>query len=116
MEDGEAWTLLRELQASTTSRMAQRLAGTDNDIEVCNTHDYPLEEIAVPTLVVQGTKDPLVPFEQNGKQFAARVPGAQLLALEGGEHAAIFSHRREARDRVTDFLRRVAPAEVAAPA
>jgi pimeloyl-ACP methyl ester carboxylesterase len=56
-------------------------------------------------LVVHGTDDRLVPFTEHGKLLAARIPGAQLLAVEGGEHMAIFTHRDEVRTRVTRFLR-----------
>lgn len=102
--DADAWALLRELQASTVDRMTRRFRGTDNDVHVSRTRSYPLEEIAVPTLVVHGTADPHVPFERNAAVFARRIPGARLLALEGGEHAAIFTHRREAQPEVTAFL------------
>jgi pimeloyl-ACP methyl ester carboxylesterase len=102
--DAEAWSLLCELQASTTDRMTRRFGGTDNDVRVSLTCSYPLEEIGVPTLVIHGTADPMVPFQQNAGVFARRIPGAKLLALEGGEHAAIFTHRQEAQSGVTAFL------------
>ncbi len=73
------------------------------------TTTYPLEQIAVPVLVVHGTGDRLVPFAQHGRALAAGIPGAELLALEGGEHVAIFTHRNEVRARVTQFLREHAP-------
>jgi non-heme chloroperoxidase len=60
----------------------------------------------VPTLVVHGTADALVPIATNGHRFIAEINGAKLLEFEGGEHAAIFSNRDDARAKVTDFLRR----------
>jgi pimeloyl-ACP methyl ester carboxylesterase len=113
MGSAEAWELLKELQNSTVERMALRFAGTENDVEVTRTHTYPLAEIAVPTLIVQGTADPWVPFESNAKVFASEVRAAELVALQDGEHAAIFSHRDEARRRVGSFLRRHSPASSA---
>ena len=103
--DAEAWGLFQRLTLSTSDRMAQRLAGTFNDVAVSRAREYPLERIAVPTLVLHGTRDPLVPFERHGKALATRIPGARLLPLEGGEHPAIFTHRDEARGTVTAFLR-----------
>ena len=41
--------------------------------------------VAVPTLVVHGTDDPLVPMEA-GRDIAASVPGAQLMFIEGKGH------------------------------
>lgn len=107
--DGEAWALFNALGRSTSSQMARRLDGTFNDVSVTRRREYPLERIRVPTLVVHGTRDPLVPFDRHGKVLAERIPGARLVPLEGGEHAAIFTHRAEARDAVTRFLREHAP-------
>ena len=105
--DPEAWALLQELQRSTLDRMRLRLAGTDNDAEVAATRAYPLEELRVPVLALLGTRDPWIPFEVHARAFSLRVPEVELVPL-GGDHGAIFSHRREARDRVHRFLRRVA--------
>jgi pimeloyl-ACP methyl ester carboxylesterase len=107
--DADAWGLLCELQASTTARMTERFRGTDNDVRVSLTRSYPLEEIAVPTLVLHGSADPHVPFERNAALFARRIAGAKLVVLEGGEHAAIFTHRDEARAAVGVFLGAHAP-------
>jgi pimeloyl-ACP methyl ester carboxylesterase len=114
LKDPQAWALLQELQSSTVDRMTERFAGTENDVEVTCTRTYPLEDIAVPTLIVHGTADPFVPFDHHGKVFAARIPAAELLALEGGEHPAIFTHRDEAQACVTRFLRQHAPCQTGA--
>ncbi|WP_431877496.1 alpha/beta fold hydrolase [Amycolatopsis sacchari] len=44
-----------------------------------------LGEIAVPTLVVHGTADPLFPFE-HAEALAREIPGAELLPLDGVGH------------------------------
>ena len=44
-----------------------------------------LRAIRVPTLVVHGDEDVLVPIE-NGRLVAAAVPGARMLELEGMGH------------------------------
>ncbi len=44
-----------------------------------------LAHVKVPTLVVHGIDDPLVPVE-NGRRVAAAVPGARLIELEGMGH------------------------------
>ncbi len=100
---------IEEAIAGVFDRITLRLPGTDNDIGITRTTTYPLEQIAVPVLVVHGTEDRLVPFTQHGKLLAARIPGAQLLTVEGGEHMAIFTHHNEVRTRVTRFLRDLAP-------
>ena len=45
----------------------------------------PLRDIAVPTLVLHGTADPLFPFP-HGVHLAETIPGARLVALEGAGH------------------------------
>ncbi len=44
-----------------------------------------LSSIAVPTLVVHGTADPMFP-PQHGEALANEIPGARLLMLEGAGH------------------------------
>jgi pimeloyl-ACP methyl ester carboxylesterase len=45
----------------------------------------PLSSIAVPTLVVHGTADPMFP-PAHGEALADEIPGATLLTLEGAGH------------------------------
>ena len=45
-----------------------------------------LPHVGVPTLVIHGTADPLVPVE-GGRAIAAGIPGAKLLEIEGMGHA-----------------------------
>ncbi|WP_028550796.1 alpha/beta fold hydrolase [Paenibacillus sp. UNC451MF] len=42
-------------------------------------------EINVPTLIVHGTEDPIIPYE-HGTNLANEIPGAVLLTLEGTGH------------------------------
>ncbi|HSB72655.1 MAG TPA: alpha/beta hydrolase [Candidatus Methylomirabilis sp.] len=109
LRDPDAGPLFAALLLSTSDRMALRLPGTENDIRVTRTTAFPLEQIAVPVLVVHGTADRLVPFPEHGRALATRIPGAELLAIEGGEHVAIFTHRTTVRARVAEFLRTHAP-------
>ncbi len=104
LQDPEVRPLLEEMMRMGADRVGERLSGTFNDVTVTRTRDYPLEQVEVSTLVVHGTADPFVPFEQHGKVLAARIPGAELLPVEGGEHMTIFTHRDVVRPRVVQFL------------
>jgi pimeloyl-ACP methyl ester carboxylesterase len=44
-----------------------------------------LSSIAVPTLVIHGTADPMFPLE-HGEALAEEIPGARILVLEGAGH------------------------------
>jgi non-heme chloroperoxidase len=46
-----------------------------------------LEKIDVPTMVIHGDDDQIVPFEVGGKRSAERIAGAELRIYEGSGHA-----------------------------
>src|SRR5919107_10582 len=53
-----------------------------------------LEKFDVPTLVIHGDDDQVVPYEVGGKASAARIPGAQLITYEGGPHGITDTHKQ----------------------
>jgi pimeloyl-ACP methyl ester carboxylesterase len=63
-----------------------------------------LQRIAAPTLVVHGTEDRVIPVE-NGRMLAARIPGAQLLELEGTGHL-YPTEAPEVDEQIAEFLRK----------
>jgi pimeloyl-ACP methyl ester carboxylesterase len=103
INDADIWPLFKIMLLSTFDQMGQRIEGTENDIEISHTTTYPLENLNVPVLVVHGTEDQLVPFEAHAKMYKTRVPNAELLTIDGGEHVAIFTHRNKVRSKVTEF-------------
>jgi fermentation-respiration switch protein FrsA (DUF1100 family) len=46
--------------------------------------------IAIPTTVIHGDADEIVPFEM-GQHLAATIPGARLLRIAGGHHGDLFA-------------------------
>lgn len=109
LQDPVAGPLFTALLGSTTDRIGLRLPGAANDIRVTRSTTYPLEQISVPVLVVHGTADRMVPFVQHAQPLATRIPGADLCAIEGGEHVTIFTHRDAVQRRVSAFLAKFAP-------
>lgn len=65
--------------------------------------DERAREIAVPTLVVWGAEDRLVPIEQ-GRDYAAKIPGARLAVIAAAGHAPEVEKPREFLDAVLPFL------------
>ena len=104
IDDADAWPIFSALLLSTFDQMGQRLDGVENDIEITRSTTYPLENLSVPVLAIHGTDDQVVPFEAHAKKFEARVPNAELLTVEGGEHVAIFTHRDMVRPKVAAFM------------
>ena len=109
LTDPEAGPMLIALQLSTFDQLARRLPGAENDIAQSRLpFDYPIERITAPVLVVHGKADHLVPYAQ-AQSLAARLRGAEFLTIEGGEHVSLFTHLRDIRERVTQFLNAHAP-------
>lgn len=65
-----------------------------------------LPSIRVPTLVVHGDSDRLVPPE-NGKVVAARIPGAQFRLIEDAGHILTTDQPEACKRLMVDFLRQV---------
>lgn len=64
-----------------------------------------LEKVTVPTLVIHGDADGIVPFEVSGKRTADSVAGAQLVVVEGGSHGVNVSHPEAFNAALLDFVR-----------
>lgn len=107
LDDPVAGPLFRDLLSAPFERMAERLPGTGNDIAVTRRGGYALDRIRVPTLVVHGTEDRLLPFAEHGARLGWEIAGAECLVLEGGEHVAVFTHHAEVAARIAAFLGRL---------
>ncbi|MDI3283530.1 alpha/beta fold hydrolase [Polyangium sp. 15x6] len=62
-----------------------------------------LGDVRVPTLVVHGDADPLIPYE-NGELLARRIPGARLRTLRGVGHLVPLEAPLETYGALLDFL------------
>jgi pimeloyl-ACP methyl ester carboxylesterase len=102
--DEESRALLLELQGDILDRLGPRMPGTEHDLDLlAKVTDYPLEQIAVPVLALHGTADEIVSFS-HARAVADRVPGAEVVAIKGGEHVCLFTHRELIRHRVANLL------------
>ena len=63
-----------------------------------------LARVSVPTLVVHGDSDAIVPFEVSGRRTAETVDGARLEVLSAGPHGINTSHAEEFNRVLLDFL------------
>ena len=64
-----------------------------------------LSELQIPTVVIHGTDDPLVPVE-NGRKMADVVPGAELALIEGMGHDLPSGAWQTVADAITSNARR----------
>lgn len=59
----------------------------------------------VPTLIIHGTDDAIVPIDTSGRAAARAIPGAQLIEYEGGPHGLFASHKERLTEDLLTFLR-----------
>jgi non-heme chloroperoxidase len=63
-----------------------------------------LPKIDVPTLVVQGTEDRILPIDATGRRLPALIKDARLTEIEGGPHHIGWTHYEEVNRVLLDFL------------
>jgi non-heme chloroperoxidase len=71
--------------------------------------------IDVPTLVIHGDADRIVPIAASGRRTAKLVKGARLIEIKDGPHAVGWTHAEEVNSELVNFLGKgVAPASTSA--
>ena len=63
-----------------------------------------LATITVPTLVIHGDSDAVVPFEVSGKRTHEAIQGSTLHVVEGGPHGINGTHPEEFNSVLLEFL------------
>ena len=63
-----------------------------------------LDAIDVPTLVIHGDDDQVVPFAVGGQASAARIKGARLIVYPGAPHGITDTHKEQLGGRPAGFL------------
>ena len=61
-------------------------------------------KIDVPTLVMQGDADRIVPFPSSGQRTAKMVKGAELVVIKDGPHNIAWTHADEVNSALLQFL------------
>jgi 3-oxoadipate enol-lactonase len=89
------------MQNPPNQRAQRRQRDAIRGFDVCDR----LGEIAAPTLILHGTEDQMI-HPDNARILSERIPGAELVLLEGAGHV-YHSERPEEADRaVLDFVGR----------
>ncbi len=63
-----------------------------------------LPRIDVPTLIIQGDADRILPFPVTGKRLHQAIKGSRLVVLEAGSHGISWTHAEEVNRALLDFL------------
>ena len=64
-----------------------------------------LKRVDVPTLVIHGDDDRIVPLAAAGQRTAKLVKGAQLVVIKGGPHCIPWTHADEVNAALLEFLK-----------
>ena len=80
--------------------------GTYDCITAFGTTDFrgDVAKVSVPTLVIHGDSDAVVPFEASGKRAAEAIPGAEVVVIKDGPHGINASHADEFNQALLRFL------------
>lgn len=60
--------------------------------------------IDVPSLIVHGTADRILPIENTARRFAKALPAAQFHEIEGAPHGLLWTHAQEVNEILLAFL------------
>ncbi|NUT95642.1 MAG: alpha/beta hydrolase, partial [Saccharothrix sp.] len=63
-----------------------------------------IAETGVPTLIVHGTGDRILPVDVTGREFAKLLPDAQYVEIEGAPHGFLWTHGDEISQLLVKFL------------
>ncbi|PMX00790.1 alpha/beta hydrolase [Pseudomonas sp. FW215-R2] len=84
------------------------LKGTVDCVTAFSETDFrpDMAKIDVPTLVIHGDGDQIVPFETTGKRAAAQIKGAELKVYAGAPHGFAVTHAQQLNEDLLAFLDR----------
>jgi non-heme chloroperoxidase len=87
--------------------MQAGVAGAYQCIKAFSETDFrdDLKKIDVPTLVIHGDDDQIVPFAVGGQRSAKMIKGAELKVYRGGPHGLMSTHQQQLNADLVDFIR-----------
>ncbi len=95
--------LVARMQGHMARITARALVGTLRGLATRPDRTADLAAIAVPTLVLAGEDDQLIPPEES-RRMAAAIPGARLATIADAGHLAPLENHREADAAILGFL------------
>ncbi len=63
-----------------------------------------IPKIDVPTLIVHGTADNILPIDSTGRPFSKALPAAEYHEIEGAPHGMLWTHGAEINEILLPFL------------
>lgn len=63
-----------------------------------------IPKIDVPTLIVHGTADRVLPIDSTGREFTKALPSAEYVEIDGAPHGMLWTHYAEVNEVLLAFL------------
>ncbi|WP_426997037.1 alpha/beta fold hydrolase [Pseudarthrobacter sp. N5] len=63
-----------------------------------------IPKIDVPSLIMHGTADNILPIDSTGRLFAKALPSAEYVEIDGAPHGMLWTHAAEVNDVLLAFL------------
>jgi pimeloyl-ACP methyl ester carboxylesterase len=98
--------LVARMHARMARTPARTIVGTLRGLAIRPDRTEDLPRIAVPTLVIAGTEDQLIPMEES-ERIARSMPDARLVTIPDAGHVAPMENHPVTDPAILDFLRSV---------
>ena len=89
------------------NRIENSLSNQDlkNQLNIMDTHDTisDLEKISIPTLIIGGTKDRIIPFT-NSELLNEKIPNSTLKTFNGLEHLMVTEAAEQVNEDIWNFI------------
>jgi pimeloyl-ACP methyl ester carboxylesterase len=92
------WNLVLAMQASPKATVDCIHAFGETDFRT------EMHTVNVPTLVIHGDSDKIVPIEATGQQAARLIPGAKYIVYEDAPHGLFITHKEELNADLLEFI------------
>ncbi|WP_308209113.1 alpha/beta hydrolase [Microbacterium sp. zg.B48] len=63
-----------------------------------------IAKLALPSLIVHGTADRILPIDATARRFRTLLPGATYVEIEGAPHGMLWTHADEVNEALLAFL------------
>lgn len=64
-----------------------------------------VRDSGIPVLILHGTADNILPIDSTGRPFAAALPQARYVEIDGAPHGLLWTHADEVNKALLDFLK-----------